>query len=318
MGQISSMKLIIQIPCYNEGDTLAAVIADLPRELPGVESIEYLIIDDGSADRTVEVARENGVHHVVSLGTNHGLAAAFTAGLHRCIELGADIIVNTDGDNQYQGSCIEELIKPIMERKADIVVGARPIEQIEHFSWLKKKLQRIGSHVVQQISGTDIPDTTSGFRAYSVEAASQMMVFNRYTYTLETIIQAGAMDMRITSVPIGVNGKTRESRLMASVTSYLMRSVCVIIRSYIIYKPFKTFFYTSLLAGIAGLIPCMRYLYFFLSGQKAGHLQSLMLGAILLIISFNLFSLGVIGHIIGVNRKLINDLLKRSRIRNTP
>ena len=309
------MKLIIQIPCYNEEHTLPAVIADLPREIDGVDEIEYLIIDDGSMDKTVKVARENGVHHVLSLGTNQGLAVAFMAGLHKCIDLGADIIVNTDGDNQYQGGNIKDLIVPIMNDKADIVVGARPIEDISHFSWLKKKLQRIGSHVVQQVSGTGVPDTTSGFRAYSTDAASQLMVFNRYTYTLETIIQAGAMNMRITSVPIGVNAKTRDSRLMSSVPSYIRRSACVIIRSYIIYKPFKTFFYTSLVVALAGLFPCLIYMYFFFQGEKAGHIQSLLLGTGLLIVAFNLFSLGIIGHIIGINRKLTSELLRQARIR---
>ncbi|MHC5088692.1 MAG: glycosyltransferase family 2 protein, partial [Planctomycetota bacterium] len=231
------MKLIIQIPCYNEEKTLPEVVRDLPTELPGIDVIEYLVIDDGSADRTIEVARELGVHHVLPLGSNQGLANAFLRGIRYGLELGADIIVNTDGDNQYDGHSIGELIKPVVAGKLDIVVGARPIEEIEHFSFLKKRLQRFGSYVVQQFSGTQIPDTTSGFRAYSAEAAMKLHVFNRYTYTLETIIQAGHMNMRIGHVPIGVNPKTRESRLISSIPKYIRRSVSIILRSYITYKP---------------------------------------------------------------------------------
>ncbi len=223
--------------------------------------------------------------------------------------------MNTDGDNQYKAKYIRNLIKPILENKADIVIGARPIESIKEFSWLKKKLQRIGSGVVRGFSGTDVPDTTSGFRAYSAEAASQLQIFNRYTYTLETIIQAGAMDMRIDSVPIEVNTKTRNSRLMKSVPSYIFRSVWVILRSYIIYKPFMTFFYASMITAIIGAVPCLRFLYYFFKEGSAGHIQSLLFGVVLLIISFNLFSLGIIGHIIGSNRKLINELLSKSYTR---
>ncbi|MCK4627748.1 MAG: glycosyltransferase family 2 protein, partial [Sedimentisphaerales bacterium] len=234
------MKLIIQIPCYNEEKTLPEVIRDLPRDLTGVDRIEYLVIDDGSSDNTVEVARQLGVHHVLSLGSNQGLATAFLAGIRRCLELGADIIVNTDGDNQYKGECIKELVGPILQGKADVVVGARPISDIDHFSWLKKKLQQLGSRVVRQFSGTDIPDTTSGFRAYTAEAAMKLHVFNRYTYTLETIIQAGHMNVRIGHVQIKVNPKTRESRLISSIPRYVWRSSSIILRSYITYKPLRT------------------------------------------------------------------------------
>jgi len=309
------VKLIIQIPCYNEQETLPAVIGDLPRELPGIDQIEYLIIDDGSKDRTVEVARQLGVHHVVQLGSNRGLAAAFTAGIRRCTDLGADIIVNTDGDNQYAAHCIKDLVEPILQGKADIVVGARPINQIEHFSWLKKKLQNWGSRMVQRFSGTDIPDTTSGFRAYSAEAAMHLQVFNRYTYTLETIIQAGAMNMRITHVPIEVNPKTRESRLISSVPRYVWRSGSIIIRSYITYRPLRTFFYLSLVPGLIGLALCLRFLYFFLTRQgAAGHLQSLILAAVLLLVSFNLFVLGILADLISVNRRLVQEALFAARI----
>ena len=307
------MKLIIQIPCYNEEKTLPQVIADLPRSLEGVDEIEYLIIDDGSSDRTIEVAGELGVHHVLALGSNHGLATAFLKGVSRCLELGADIIVNTDGDNQYDGHCIGDLIAPIVEGRLDIVVGARPIDNIEHFSWLKKKLQRIGSRVVRQFSRTDVPDTTSGFRAYSAQAAMRLHVFNRYTYTLETIIQAGHMHMRIGHVPIKVNPKTRESRLISSIPRYIWRSVSIILRSYITYRPMRTFFYFSLVPGLIGLAICIRFLYFYLFGSGTGHLQSLILAAVLLIISSLIFALGILADLISANRQLIQESLFMQR-----
>ncbi|MCD4831891.1 MAG: glycosyltransferase family 2 protein [Anaerohalosphaeraceae bacterium] len=308
------MKLIIQIPCYNEQETLPAVIADLPRQIDGVDEIEYMIIDDGSNDKTVDVAKELGVNHIVELGSNHGLATAFKRGIQSCLGAGADIIVNTDGDNQYKAEYIKDLIRPIIDNTADVVIGARPIENIEHFSLIKKKLQRLGSGFVRRFSGTNVSDTTSGFRAYSARAASQLQVFNRYTYTLETIIQAGAMDMRIASVPIDVNDKTRESRLFKSIPGYIWRSGCVIIRSYVIYKPFMTFLYPSIITGLLGLIPCLRFLYFYFTQGTSGHIQSLLFGVVLLMISFNLFSLGIIGHIIGSNRKLINQLTSQTLI----
>lgn len=303
------MKLIIQIPCYNEEETLPQVIRDLPREIEGVDEIEHLVIDDGSTDRTVEIAKELGVHHIVSLGSNHGLAIAFITGVRKCVEFGADIIVNTDGDNQYKGECIKDLVSPILEGKADMVVGCRPIEQVQTFSWLKKKLQRLGSGVVRRFSGTDVPDTTSGFRAYSAEAAMRLHVFNRYTYTLETIIQAGAMDVRLCHVPIQVNPQTRSSRLISSVPRYVWRSVLIILRSYITYKPFRTFLYASLIPGTIGLAYCIRFLYYYFTGHGTGHIQSIIFAAILLLISFNLFVLGILGHLIGANRKLVHESL---------
>ena len=311
------MKVIIQIPCYNEELTLPAVVNDLPRELAGVDQIEYLVIDDGSSDRTAEVARELGVHHVLELGSNRGLAAAFIAGVRRATQLGADIIVNTDGDNQYCARCIKDLIVPILAGQADVVVGARPIHRIEHFSWLKKRLQGVGSHVVRQFSGTDIPDTTSGFRAYSADAALRLQVFNRYTYTLETIIQAGAMNMRITHVPIEVNDKTRESRLISSIPKYIGRSVSIILRSYTTYKPLRMFLYLALIPGVVGLVACCRFLYYYLfAEQHGGHVQSLILGTALLVIAFNMLVLGVVADLIGVNRKLLHELLYHSRYRH--
>lgn len=308
------MKLIIQIPCYNEEETLPAVIADLPRELPGVDSIEYLVIDDGCTDRTAEVARENGVHHVLSLGVNQGLAVAFMAGLQKCVELGADIIVNTDGDHQYQGKYVEDVIVPILEGKSDIVVGTRPIDNIEYFSWLKKKLQRIGSHVVRQLSGTDIPDATSGFRAYSAEAALKLHVFNPYDYALETIIQAGHMGINISHVPIDINPKTRTSRLFKSEFHYVAQSVPILLRSYIIYKPLRTFSYIAVVPGLAGLFLCLRFLYYYLNGQS-GFIQSLILAAICLVISFLLLTLGVLADLISANRMLSQEILYNTKAR---
>jgi glycosyltransferase involved in cell wall biosynthesis len=310
------MKLIIQIPCYNEEATLPQVIADLPRQLDGIDTIEYLVIDDGSTDRTVEIARQLGVHHILPLGSNRGLAFAFLQGLQYAARLGADLIVNTDGDNQYDARCIPDLIRPILEGRLDIVVGARPIESIEHFSWCKKKLQQLGSLVVRQFSGTDIPDTTSGFRAYSAEAAMKLHVFNRYTYTLETIIQAGHMDLRIGSVPIRVNPQTRPSRLISSLPAYIGRSASIILRSYITYKPLRTFLYASILPGTIGLALCIRYLYFFFTGHGKGHVQSLLLAAILLILTFLLWVLGILADLISANRKLLQEQLYLSRRQN--
>lgn len=306
------MKLIIQIPCYNEENTLKEVINDLPRQLEGIDVIEYLVIDDGSSDKTVQVAQELGVHHILSLGTNRGLAYAFLAGIERCLDLGADIIVNTDGDNQYNGHCIGDLIRPVAEGKLDIVIGARPIEDIEHFSWLKKKLQRAGSKVVRQFSGTNIPDTTSGFRAYSARAAMRLHVFNRYTYTLETIIQAGRKEIPITHVEIGTNEKLRESRLIKSIPSYITRSIATMLRVYLMYEPMKFFIQVgSVILFLGGLLG-MRYMYFFFFGVKrGGHLQSLILAAVLLLSGFILVVAGLLADVIAANRKLNEEILYR-------
>ena len=310
------MKLIIQIPCYNEEKTLASVIGDLPRQLPPFDVIEYLVIDDGSTDRTVELARQLGVHHVLSLGSNQGLATAFSRGIGKSLELAADVIVNTDGDNQYKAEYIKDLVAPIVSRQKDIVIGTRPIEQIAHFSWMKKKLQQLGSFVVRQFSGTDVPDTTSGFRAYSAEAAMKLVVFNRYTYTLETIIQAGHMNMRIGHVPIQVNPVTRQSRLISSVPGYIWRSFSTILRSYVTYKPMRTFFYASLVPTIIGFAICLRFLYYFFTEQTAGHIQSLVLAAILLLVGFHLFALGILADLSSANRKLIQEIMYMIRRKN--
>ena len=302
------MKIIIQIPCYNEEKTLPEVFEDLPKQIPGVDHVEYLVINDGSTDKTLDVARKLGVHHILDLGTNQGLATAFLRGVAKCLELGANIIVNTDGDNQYRADCIKDLVKPIVEGRLDIVVGARPIRDIEHFSWMKKTLQQLGSRVVRQFSDTNIPDATSGFRAYSAEAAMRLHVFNRYTYTLETIIQAGHMNMRIGHVPIQVNPKKRESRLISSIPNYLWRSAAIIVRSYITYKPLRTFFYLSLIPAVFGLAICFRFLYYYLTGNGAGHIQSIILAMILLLISFYLLVLGILADLLAVNRRLLEDM----------
>jgi len=233
------MKLIIQVPCYNEEETLPCVIRDLPRAVDGVDFIEYLVIDDGSTDRTVATARRYGVHHVISLGANQGCGAAFIAGIRACLKLGADIIVNTDGDNQYAGRCVANLIQPILDYRADIVIGSRPIEEISAFSPLKKKLQRIGSMIVRHLSNTNVPDVTSGFRAFSADAAMKLDVLSFYNHTLETLIQAGHLPLRICHVPVEVNLPTRPSRLMTSTTQYVWRSIFIILRAYIRHRPIR-------------------------------------------------------------------------------
>jgi len=303
------MKLIIQIPCYNEEQTLPAVIKDLPRELPGVDCIEYLVIDDGSTDKTTQIARQEGVHHILSLGSNQGLAAAFLAGIQKSLQLGADIIINTDGDNQYNGNCIADLIKPVLNGSADIVIGSRPIDSITHFSWLKKRLQRLGSRVVRALSGTDIPDTTSGFRAYTASAAMKLHVFNKYTYTLETIIQAGHMNIRITHAPIRVNQETRRSRLISSVPHYVFHSGIIILRAYVTYKPLRTFLYLAALPGLAGPLICLYWSIFL----RRGHIQLLQLGVALVLIAFMLLMLGILADLISANRRLIQEVLYHSR-----
>lgn len=307
------MKLIIQIPCYNEEETLGTTYKDLPHQIGGVDEIEYLIINDGSRDRTVEVARELGIHHVVTFKQNKGLAKGFMAGLDACLHLGADIIVNTDADNQYRGADIEKLVRPILNGAADIVIGERPIDQTEHFSWKKKKFQHLGSWVVRVASGTSIPDAPSGFRAYSREAALRMNVVNEYTYTLETIIQAGHDKIAMTSVPIRTNGETRPSRLFTSMWRYMKRSSTVIIRSFMMYKPLRFF---SLIGGVlffAGALLGVRFLYFLFNGTSEGHIQSLILAAILIILGFQTIVTGLLSDIIAANRKILEDVQYRVR-----
>ncbi len=307
------MKLIIQIPCYNEERTLGVTIHDLPTAIDGVDEIEYLIINDGSRDDTVAEARRLGVHHVVSFKNNRGLAHGFMAGLDACLHLGADIIVNTDADNQYCGADIEKLVRPILDGKADMVIGERPIDETAHFSPAKKLFQHLGSWVVRKASGTDIPDAPSGFRAYSREAALRINVTNEYTYTLETIIQAGRSKMAITSVPIRTNPELRKSRLFNSMWGYMKRSASVIVRSYAMYKPMKFFGSIGAVIFLLGVLLGGRFMWYVALGDSSGHVQSLILTAILLMLGFMVFMLGVMGDLISKNRKLLEDIQYRTR-----
>lgn len=310
------MKLIIQIPCYNEEQTLGITYRDLPEHIDGIDEIEYLIINDGSTDHTVEVARELGFQHVVNFKQNKGLAKGFMAGLDACLHLGADIIVNTDADNQYCGADIEKLVRPILDGKADIVIGERPIDQTEHFSWKKKKFQHLGSWVVRIASGTDIPDAPSGFRAYSREAALKLNVVNEYTYTLETIIQAGHDKIPMKSVPIHTNGETRPSRLFTSMWRYMKRSATVIIRSFLMYKPLRFFSTIGAIMLFFGMVLGIRFLIFFFTGSGDGHTQSLILAAILLLAGFQTIVVGLLGDVIAANRKIIQDIQYRIRAKD--
>src|SRR3954453_15298598 len=266
------MKLIIQIPCFNEEDQLPATLGDLPRELAGVDSVEWLIIDDGSTDRTIAVARAHGVHHIVRLTNNKGLAAGFQAGLDACLKLGADIVVNTDADNQYCAADIPKLIAPILAGDADMVVGDREVEKIPHFSRLKIRLQRLGSAVVRRASGTEVPDTTSGFRAYNREAALQMTVVSKFTYTLETIIQAGKMLVATDHVPIRTNPQTRESRLFPSMWAYVRRNALSIFRVYTMYEPLRVFLVVAGTVALVGAVIWVRFLVYFFAGEGHGHI----------------------------------------------
>lgn len=307
------MKLIIQIPCYNESATLPIALADLPRQVPGFDTVEWLIIDDGSTDDTAAVARKHGVDHVISHTKNQGLAKAFMTGLHACLERGADVIVNTDADNQYNAEDIPALVKPILDQQADLVVGARPIETIEHFSPLKKLLQKLGSWVVRVASNTDIPDAPSGFRAMTRDAAMRLNVFNPYTYTLETIIQAGQKNMAITSVPVRVNKDLRPSRLVKSIPSYIKRSIVTIVRIFVVYKPFRFFASIGLVTFSLGLLIGLRFLYYYLSGQGAGMIQSLILASILLGIGFQTMLVAFLADLLAANRRLLEDTQYRLR-----
>jgi len=307
------MYLIIQIPCYNEADTLAATVAGIPLHIPGVERIETLVIDDGSTDGTAEVARSAGVDHVVRLPGHKGLATAFQAGLEACLELGADMIVNTDGDNQYPQADIPRLVSLILERQADIVIGDRQVGTVEHFSPFKRRLQQWGSWAVCQAAGTRVPDATSGFRAYSREAALRLSLLTRYTYTLETIIQAGQKGLRVAYLPIQVNQPTRASRLIQSNWSYVRRSAGTILRLYALYQPLRTFFYLGLPFFCVGLLSLVRYGYFYVidQGGIGRHVQSLVVGGTLLTVGFLLFVLGILAELMAANRALTEDALYR-------
>jgi glycosyltransferase involved in cell wall biosynthesis len=307
------MKLIIQIPCFDEEQTLPATLKDLPREVPGIDTVEWLVIDDGSTDRTVEVAREGGVDHIVRLTNNRGLAAGFQAGLDACLKLGADVIVNTDADNQYVGADIPKLVAPIVEGTADMVVGDRETDRIEHFSPVKKLLQRWGSAVVRRASDTNVPDTTSGFRAYNREAALQIQVVSKFTYTLESIIQAGKMLVAVDHVPIRTNPKTRESRLFPSTAAYVRRNGVSIFRIYALYEPLRLFMAAAALTALVGVVIWGRFLYYFIDGRGGGHIQSLILGSTLFIVAVQFVALGVLGGILAGSRVLQQRILERVR-----
>ena len=309
------MKLIIQVPCFNEEGQLPLTLSHLPREIAGFDVVEWLIIDDGSSDRTIEVARENGVDHIVRLTNNKGLAAAFQAGLDAGLKLGADVIVNTDADNQYEGSDIPKLVAPILRGEADMVVGDRQVETIEHFSAPKKLLQRLGSWVVRHASATEIPDTTSGFRAYNREAALQVQAVSKFTYTLETIIQAGRLQVAVDHVPIRTNAKTRESRLFPSTAAYVRRNALSIFRVYSQYQPLKVFWTGALILGALAVAIFIRFLIFFVQHPDAGtrHVQELIAGGVLFNAAMLLGALGVIGDLLDAQRTLSQRTFERVR-----
>lgn len=305
------MKLIIQIPCYNEAETLNIALSELPRELPGFEQVEWLIVDDGSTDDTVRVAQENGVDHIVKLKQNQGLAKGFMAGLRECLKQGADVIVNTDADNQYCAADIPLLVQPILDGSSEYVIGERPIEDTAHFSPLKKMLQRLGSWVVRIASGTAIPDAPSGFRALSRECAKNLNVYNNYTYTLETIIQAGRKSISVTSVPIRTNEDLRPSRLISSVPTYIRRSIFTIVRIFVVYQPFKFFISIALLLLAFGSMLGLRYMYFYFSGDGSGHVQSVILTGVLLVVGFQTALIAFVADLLSVNRALLEELRSR-------
>lgn len=307
------LKLIIQIPCYNEQYALPITLKNLPKKIRSIDTIEYLIIDDGSTDKTIETAKKNGAHHIVKLPRHSGLAKAFTKGIETCLSLGADIIVNIDADNQYCANDIEKLVEPIIENRAEIVVGERPIDKMKDFTKVKKFLQKFGSWVVKIVSGTNIKDAPSGFRAISREAAYSLNVFSKYTYTLETIIQAGLSGITILSVPIRVNEKLRPSRLIKSIPSYVNRSLITILRIFITYRPLRFFTIIGLLFFIPGIVLGIRFLYFFIVGNGAGHIQSLIFTAILIILGVLFGILGLIGDLISKNRSLLEDIQYKLR-----
>lgn len=311
------MKLFVQIPCLNEERTIASVVRDVPRQIEGVDEVKVLIIDDGSSDRTGEAAYRAGADYVVRLPTTQGLAKAFSTGLNRCLEKGADIIVNTDGDHQYAGTDIPKLIQPIVEGKADIVIGDRQTDKITHFSYLKRQLQKLGSRMVSILSGVSIPDVTSGFRAYSREAALRLNIFSGFSYTLESMIQAGNNHMAITHVPIQVNAPTRRSRLFSNMAMYLKRSIATILRIYTLYQPLRTFAYLGGVISCVGVVGVLRFMYFWFTGTGQGHIQSLTLSGVLLIIGFQVWMLGVVADLISVNRRLSEEILYRTKKRET-
>ncbi len=307
------MKLIIQIPCYNEAETLPETLAALPRAIPGVDAVEFLVVDDGSQDGTAEAARSLGVDHVVRLSHNMGLARAFAAGLDACVRLGADVIVNTDADNQYMGEDVIQLVEPILARRADLTVGDRGVATLALFSPVKRFLQRLGSWVVSRAAGVNIPDATSGFRAFTRETALRMLVLSNYSYTLETLIQAGARGAAIEFVPIRTNPPTRPSRLMRSMPHFIANSAATILRAYALYQPLRIFFTLGGLSLLAGLLIGVRFLWFYINGSGGGHVQSLILAAIFVIVGFQVLLIGLVADLVAFNRKIMEETLYRVR-----
>jgi glycosyltransferase involved in cell wall biosynthesis len=307
------MKLIVQIPCYNEEETLSQTVADIPRQIPGIDRVEILIIDDGSTDRTVQVAAEIGVDHIIRNKKNLGLARTFRRGLDACLRLGADLIVNTDGDNQYAGQDIPKLIQPILEGKAELVIGDRQTAKIVHFSPTKRFLQWLGSMVVRRLSGVQVPDTVSGFRAISREAALKLNIISSYSYTVEMLIQAGKKQMAVEHVPVRTNPETRESRLIVSVPKFIERQMTSMVRMYAMYEPLRVFFYIGSLLSIIGLIPIFRFLYLFSAGTGAGNVQSLIIGGAFLSMGFIAYLVGLVADLISHNRQLLEMTLERVR-----
>lgn len=310
---MAGTKLIIQVPCFNEEQHLAATLQELPRQVPGVDAVEILVVDDGSTDRTAEVARGNGADYILRFSNNRGLAHAFRAGIDAALHLGADIIVNTDGDNQYCAADIERLIIPVLLGKADMVVGDRDPANLQHFSGTKRLLQRYGSWVVRTLSGTDVPDTTSGFRALSREAALRLNVVSDFTYTLETIIQAGKKKFPVTHVPVRTNPERRSSQLFGSTWSYVKRSAATIVRIYAVYEPLKVFTYLGGGLILVGMLFGARFIYFYVTGHGGGHLQSLLLTVLLIIVGFQTILIGLVADLIGASRSLVEEILVRVR-----
>ncbi len=310
------MKLIIQIPCYNEENSLPITLKALPKQIDGIDEIEILVIDDGSTDKTIEVAKANGVQHIVSMPHNCGLAKAFVAGINGALAQGADIIVNTDADNQYCADDIEKLIRPILNKEADIVIGTRPVSNISHFSLLKKTLQKLGSWVMRRVSSTQVEDAPSGFRAFSRAAALQINIFDNYTYTLETIIQARAKGLQLVCVPVNVNPDLRESKLVKNMFDYIRRSVFTMLRMFIIYRPFRFFAILASLFFTIGFLVGLRFLYFYLFSNGAGHIQSLILAAILIITSVQIGVIAILSELFCINRKLLEDIQRRIKLQD--
>jgi len=307
------MKLIIQIPCYNEAQALPQTIAELPRQLPGIDQIEYLVIDDGSTDGTGDAARQAGVQHVLRLPGHLGLAAGFMAGVDASLKQGADIIVNTDADNQYNSADIQRIVEPILAGRAHLVIGDRGVATLAAFSPIKRQLQRLGSWVISKASGIPTPDSTSGFRALSREAALRTLVLSNYSYTLETLIQAGSKKLPVEFVPIRTNPQTRPSRLMKSIPHYLSHSTVTILRAYTMYRPLRVFTMLGSALILLGMIPAIRFLYFYLIGQGGGKIQSLILAAVILIVGFQVLLIGLVADLISFNRKILEDILFRLR-----